>query len=82
MSIQIFFDILKSNWRDYFKELFVSSKLLVEKSSCRVTVAKVYCRKTMKEIKRNYQNYNKYKTIHIMVSVNYKELNSHIKKVT
>lgn len=36
----------------------------------------------MKELKRNYQNYNKYKTIHIMVSVNYKELNSHIKKVT
>lgn len=34
------------------------------------------------EITKNNKHYNKYKTIHIIIRANFKDLNSHIKKVT
>lgn len=36
----------------------------------------------MKEIARNHEDYDKYKTIHVFIRVHFKELSSHIKKTT
>lgn len=61
-------DVLINNQRQNFKTLCVPSNNWRKK---------VYVEKTMKELARNHKNYDKYKTIHVIITVDCKELNSH-----